>query len=294
MQSDTNVITSDEAIHCNFLNKLTKIFSKEEKIQEYFEHIRENWKEQYYIDALQMWNQIQTFRSEQETPYQCRCCETYWKNQKFIGKNINPFHLSGDICGCCDTFNNPYLCNPINAKYVLKYIDTEYYPFIFPIYNKFKDLEDPLLIFQYSKKEKQLEDVLLCIKERNKYGVSVRLYLRDGDEYMRLFVNLSKSPYWITTFSKGRKGIIEKIYYDRTEYYINGKYYSNEIDYNLNKILEKINNMFFDLSIFSIFIEKQIEIGEKQLCLFSLDKLEEVFDDNHIFDLISLLYLRHL
>jgi hypothetical protein len=145
MESEQIVFMSGESIHCNFLNTLTKIRNtREEKIKECYEHIRKHWKEENYQTCRKQWDQIQPFISNAPTNYQCSGCETYWTKITFVND------VDG-ICPCCDTCSQPFLCNPKNAQYVLKYLDPMYCPYIFPIYEEFKQLDDPNDIFQNTK-----------------------------------------------------------------------------------------------------------------------------------------------
>jgi hypothetical protein len=272
------VLTGGENIHCDFLNNLTKMrYKNKEKIKECYEHIRDHWKEEYYKSCRKQWEQIQPFISETPTVYQCSGCETYWTKVSFVNDVDR-------ICPCCDTCLQPFLCNPRNAQYVLKYIEPKYYPYIFPIYQEFKELDDSLDIFEYTK-DPQYEDILLCIKERGEYGISVKLYFSDGEEYMKIFVNLEKNeysskPYWFSTFEVEGKGLSENIYSNRTDYYWNGIYMNDNIDDKIGFILKEINHYWIKESLYPKlldFIEQKIEIGEKQLCLFPFDEVEDAY-----------------
>jgi hypothetical protein len=97
--------------------------SKQKKIEETFTNIRDNWKEEYYKKCLVEWKQIQPFMSKEETPFQCRKCNTYWISVQFINDHEN-------ICPKCDTHCQPMLCNPINWLYVLEYIDPKYHHYL--------------------------------------------------------------------------------------------------------------------------------------------------------------------
>jgi hypothetical protein len=289
--------TGGEDVHCDFLNTLTTMrCKKDEKIKECYEHIRNHWKEEYYQTCRKQWDQIQPFISETETKYQCSGCKTYWTKITFVND------VDG-ICPCCDTCSQPFLCNPKNAQYVLKYIDPKYYPYIFPIYQEFKELDDTQDIFQYTKEDPQYEDILLCIKERGEYGISVRLYFSDGEEYMRIFVNLGKNtysstPFWFSTFEVEGKGLSEKIYSNRSEYYWNGQYYSNKIDDKIEFILKEINHYWIEERLYPKlleFIEQKIEIGEKQLCLFPFGEVEDAYlNEFNYRSVVSMSYINNL
>ena len=54
---------------------------------------------------------------------------------------ICPFQL---ICSSCDQYSQPYLSNPINREFVMKYISPQYYKYLFEEY------EENILDFLYS------------------------------------------------------------------------------------------------------------------------------------------------
>jgi hypothetical protein len=254
-------------------------FSKKvDKIQECFKHIRENWKEEYYQTCRKQWEQIQSFISNVTTKYQCSGCETYWTKVTFVNDHDR-------ICPCCDNWCQPFLCNPINTQHVLKYIEPKYYPFIFPIYDKFKEIEDSEDIFQFTKQDDYVDDVLYCIKEKGEYGISIRLFFSDGEEYMKVFVNLENNRYsskhfWFSTFMVDGKGISEKIFSNKTEYYVNGNYYTNKINDHIEFIFKEINHYWIEERLYPRlldFIEKDISIGQKQLCLFPFGEVQDAY-----------------
>jgi len=92
-------------------------------MEETFTHIRNYWKEEEYKKCELEWKQIQTFISNEYTPYQCGRCNTYWKSVAFVNDHDN-------ICPNCDTQCQPFLCNPINYDMVLKYIDPKYHHYL--------------------------------------------------------------------------------------------------------------------------------------------------------------------
>lgn len=94
-------------------------------IKETFEHINNNWKEEYYETCYIEWEQIQQFISNEPTPYQCGNCNTYWTKITYINDHDN-------ICPKCDTHCQPFLCNPINYQSVLKYINSVYHEYLLP------------------------------------------------------------------------------------------------------------------------------------------------------------------
>jgi len=99
--------------------------SKQKKIEETFQHIRDNWKEEDYKKCLLEWKQIQPFISKEQTHYHCNGCDTYWTSIQYINDHEN-------ICPKCDTHCQPMLCNPINWISVLEYIDSKYHHYLIP------------------------------------------------------------------------------------------------------------------------------------------------------------------
>jgi len=99
--------------------------SKQKKIQETFQHIREYWKEEYYKTCSLEWKKIQPFISKEATAYQCCGCDTFWTSVQFINDHDN-------ICPKCDTHCQPMLCNPVNWLSVLEYIDPKYHHYLIP------------------------------------------------------------------------------------------------------------------------------------------------------------------
>jgi len=92
-------------------------------MEETFTHIRNYWKEEEYKKCELKWKQIQTFISNEYTPYQCGRCNTYWKSVAFVNDYDN-------ICPNCYTHCQQFLCNPINYDLVLKYIDPKYHHYL--------------------------------------------------------------------------------------------------------------------------------------------------------------------
>ena len=96
----------------------------ERQIEETFQGINKFWKEKHYVTCLFEWEEVQQFITEEKTDYQCGNCNTYWTKITHINDYYN-------ICPKCDTWDNPFLCNPINRQFVLKYIDKKWHYYIF-------------------------------------------------------------------------------------------------------------------------------------------------------------------
>lgn len=92
-------------------------------IEECFKHIYNNWKEEDYKKCNLEWKEIKKFISDEYTPYKCGNCNTYWSSVTFVNDHYN-------ICPKCDTWCQPFLCNPINYNSVLKYIDSKYHNYL--------------------------------------------------------------------------------------------------------------------------------------------------------------------
>ena len=109
------------------MEKYRKMNRKNNKIKETFEHINDNWREEYYETCLFEWEYIQQFMSNEPTPYQCGQCDTYWTKVTFVNDHEN-------ICPKCDTHYQSFLCNPINYESILKYINPVYHKYLLPPY----------------------------------------------------------------------------------------------------------------------------------------------------------------
>lgn len=99
-----------------------------QRIIKTFQHINTYWTEEMYEKCEEEWNQVKEFISDKCGPSKelvCDGCKTVWSDKKFIFKEEN-------ICCACDTFSQPYLCNPINHTYVLKYIDEKWHKYLLP------------------------------------------------------------------------------------------------------------------------------------------------------------------
>lgn len=99
-----------------------------EQIKECFEHIDKYWPLGNYQKCMEEWECIQKFIiKEQKDNDSCQCsnCSIWWTHKKFI-------NISHGICPSCDTWCQPFLCNPKNHQYVLKYIKPIYYEFLLP------------------------------------------------------------------------------------------------------------------------------------------------------------------
>lgn len=88
------------------------------RIRETFTHINAHWPEEEYKKCRKEWNDIKRFISGAPTPYHCGNCMSYWSGPQFVNDHYN-------ICPNCDTWCQPFLCNPINHASVEAYISPD-------------------------------------------------------------------------------------------------------------------------------------------------------------------------
>jgi len=217
-----------------------------------FTHIVEYWKPEYYYSCLIEWNEI---KKNMHGDYVCNFCKKSWLNSKFIYQSV---------CPNCDDYIQPFLSNPKNYEFVLKYINKIYYKYIF-------------CDFSLNKKSQKKRKYLIGVKENSEYGTSIILFSEYKKEKMRLFVNyyedksLSKRDYYISSFSRKGKGLNEEIYSNRTEYYLKGHYLGTSIDVKLEKIIYEINEKMYPS------ILKFIESSDEMVGLFYGEEFKEKF-----------------
>lgn len=100
-----------------------------QQIKECFEHIDKYWPLGNYQNCVEEWEHIQNFIIKvriDDNSCQCNNCKTWWVHEKYINKTYN-------ICPSCDSWYQPFLCNPRNFPHVLKYIKSMYYEFLLPV-----------------------------------------------------------------------------------------------------------------------------------------------------------------
>ncbi len=102
------------------------------EIENCYKFIANNWKEEYYYDAKESWNNIQ--KNIVENGVKCLGCKTCWISKNYILKDyiftIKGKKSIGTFCPNCDTFVQPFLSNPINKKYIFQYIPEKYHKYI--------------------------------------------------------------------------------------------------------------------------------------------------------------------
>jgi hypothetical protein len=109
---------------------LTEMF-----IKSTYDHIVKYWKEEYYKKCRDEWEKVKQHMFDinintntltntiNNKSYKCPSCETCWSDVKMINYNYK-------ICCECDTYVQPFLCNPKNKKYVMLYIPQKYHKYL--------------------------------------------------------------------------------------------------------------------------------------------------------------------
>jgi len=96
-------------------------------IEACFVYINRNWNIKDFTECKKEWENVQKYIVTEEgvkSIVECSSCKTKWCHSEFMYKGYK-------VCPNCDTFCQPYLCNPINKKYIEKYIDPKYHEHIF-------------------------------------------------------------------------------------------------------------------------------------------------------------------
>jgi len=219
-------------------------------MSECWNHINNFWKEDYYKTCLSEWRKIIEFIDTTGNGYKCSSCGTYWKDKNFIHDTI---------CPKCDTYCQPFLSNPLNFNKVVLYIDPMYWKYIFPIYENFHELDDPHDIFK-----EDLSEFFACIigfKQFSEYGTSIEFYTNNGEEHSKFFIvnetheSFPTEKFFISSFSENKQGLEEKIYSNRTEFFINGHYYGNKHNDKIDDIIKQINQLFIEEKISQTFYD---------------------------------------
>ena len=94
----------------------------------------------------------------------------------------------------------------------------------------FHDIGDKNELFKYIIDE-DIGDNYICYNQISEYGHYIKICEKTGEEIYNLFLSDEIDDVeceYITTFwnNKTKKGLSEKIYSNRTEHYIDGKYHS--------------------------------------------------------------------
>jgi hypothetical protein len=232
---------------------------KKYKIKETFEHVHTHWKEEYYMTCRKEWDIVQTLISKTPTPYQCSGCETYWTKGSMVEDHER-------ICPMCDTYCQPFLCNPLNAKYVLEYIDPRFYKYIFKIYQEYEEVaeDDPYDIFKKTYFDNQILNQYIALKFKCEYGTTIEIYSVFQELYIKMFIVNGKSeynttgkdyPFYISSLTIGGSGLSEKIFSNRTEYYLNGHYCGTQMNNTTKELMQKVNFQFHEEKVYPRLLE---------------------------------------
>ena len=81
----------------------------------------------------------------------------------------------------------------------------------------------------------------ICYKELNEYGLAIIISEINGEKIYDIFIDESSQYGSITTFynTKSNIGLFEKIYSNRTEYYLDSKYHSCNLDNEIINIIKE-------------------------------------------------------
>lgn len=94
--------------------------------KECYEFVAKYWTNEMYKTEKERYEKIcsRILLNETNTSKTCVRCNTIW-NEKFMVSDW-------DGCAQCDSVSQPCLANPINKKYVLKYIPKQYHRYLLP------------------------------------------------------------------------------------------------------------------------------------------------------------------
>lgn len=124
--------------------------------------------------------------------------------------------------------------------------------FLTTIKNVFNDLDDKSDLFEHISHIIPLikHDNLIAYKEKNEYGTLIKIFNINGVELTELFITnykderFSSKPYYISSCT--HFGLNEKIFSNRTEYYICDKYYSSSLDERLISYIKLVNHFILE------------------------------------------------
>ena len=191
---------------------------------------------------------------------------------------ICPFQL---ICPSCDQYSQPYLSNPINREFVIKYISPQYYKYLFEEYEE-NILEFLKVVWdEYEDQNKLIRDIdfkdnYLLIKQWSEYGTCIKVY----DKFTKYYLRVSEDKTTISSFCKisgdntylkNSQGLYEDIYSNRTEYHINGEYKGTGDD-KIDGIVKTITRLILEEKIISSLYE--FIKSEEDLSLISKEEMD--------------------
>lgn len=130
------------------------------------------------------WNAIEKLVTD-KSEFKC-VCGTYWINNEYIS-------TTHGNCAMCDVNISPYPTNPKNWRNTLKYIDRNYWRFMFPIYDIFDNLENKDDVFQYINAKTTPKNVYILYKIFTNEGLTVKLAQQDGVICRNIFIEYGTS-----------------------------------------------------------------------------------------------------
>lgn len=132
-----------------FSNKYNDFFERyEKKIINCWTNIVETWTEKDFEDSIKKWDDVQknivNKKSGIFSSNVCKTCNIEWNDKSWIRRehiilknifwiNCVDFIHVLDICPNCDCCIEPFLSNPINKEYILRYIPQIYHRYILPL-----------------------------------------------------------------------------------------------------------------------------------------------------------------
>lgn len=121
----------------------------------------------------------------------------------------------------------------------------------------FQTLENPRDIFKYIPKDRN--NYFVCYKEKFEYGITISINDIYGNELNQMIVRYSKNnifsseDFYISSSTYFR--LFEKISENKTEYYVNSKYYSESLNDKLIMYIKYINKCILkDIHLYGSFL----------------------------------------
>src|SRR5690606_33631537 len=108
---------------------------------------------------------------------------------------------------------------------------------------------DPHDIFNDEYDAWKFRNCLIGYKQSGEYGTFITLFNNFGDKYLSALYCGGK----FTLLEILEKGLKEQIYSNRTEYYINGTFYSNSLNHSIEDLVNKINVLFLENKVSELF-----------------------------------------
>lgn len=144
------------------------------------------------------------------------------------------------------------------------------------LFEAFLKLENKWDILDYIKDNNipMDDDKYLCYKIEGEYGITIEIVDSTLNKYLHLFLDTLGDENKITSFLYNNAiGLFEKIYSNRTEYFINGEYYKNDLDEKLDEMQNKFTKSILIDKIFPKLYE--FIIGDEEIVLFDTTEFED-------------------